>query len=109
VSLHLPLNESTQFILNDKRLSLMKSNAILINTARGGLIAEEGLKVLLKNNQSMGAAFDVFTSEPPINQELLALSNFFGTPHIGGSTEEAILAMGFAAIDGLEKAIIPGC
>lgn len=109
VSLHLPLNESTQLILNADRLSLMKTNAILINTARGGLIDEAALKVLLKSNQSFGAAFDVFTSEPPINNELLALPNFFGTPHIGGSTEEAILAMGFAAIDGLEKAVIPGC
>lgn len=103
ISLHIPLNESTKFILNADRLKMIKPNAILINTARGGLIDEQMLKILLKNNK-FSAAFDVFVTEPPLDQELLLLPNFFGTPHIGGSTEEAILAMGRAAIAGLNNA-----
>jgi D-3-phosphoglycerate dehydrogenase len=105
VSLHIPLNANTRHLLNAERLSLMKSSAILINTARGGLVDEAALKSMLKDNLLAGAAFDVFESEPPQDQELISLPNFFATPHIGGSTEEAILAMGYAAIEGLEKAV----
>ena len=54
-----------------------------------------------------GAAFDVFSQEPPTNMSLIQLPNFIATPHIGGSTEEAILMMGRAAIDGLESTYIP--
>ena len=50
------------------------------------------------------AAFDVFDDEPPRDSQLLNLPNMLSTPHIGGSSEEAILAMGLAAIDGLENA-----
>ena len=103
ISLHIPLNNSTKNILNKKKLSLLKRDAILINTARGGLIDEKILKNILMNNRIAGAAFDVFSSEPPTDFELLKLSNFFGTPHIAGSSLEAILAMGMSAIDGLEK------
>jgi phosphoglycerate dehydrogenase-like enzyme len=105
VSLHIPLNANTRHLLNAERLSLMKSSTILINTARGGLVDETALKSMLKNNLLAGAAFDVFESEPPQDQELISLPNFFATPHIGGSTEEAILAMGYAAIEGLKKAV----
>ena len=54
-----------------------------------------------------GAAFDVFASEPPRDSGLLELPNFMATPHIGGSAEEAVLAMGRAAIEGLENNRIP--
>jgi D-3-phosphoglycerate dehydrogenase len=85
----------------------MKESAILINTARGGLVDEEAVKQALMNNRLAGAAFDVFDSEPPQDRELLALPNFLVTPHIGGSTEEATLAMGRAAIRGLDENTIP--
>ena len=107
VSLHLPLNQSTQNIISKSRLSLMKSTAILINTARGGLVDELALKDALKSKKIAGAALDVFQSEPPKDFELLTLPNFLATPHIGGSTEEATLAMGRAAIQGLEVNSIP--
>ncbi|MES2218880.1 MAG: phosphoglycerate dehydrogenase [Pseudomonadota bacterium] len=105
VSLHIPLTDATRFIIDERRLNLMKQNAILINAARGGLVDEQALKKRLQHNNLFAAAFDVFEVEPPVDQELLTLTNFFATPHIGGSTEEAILAMGYAAIDGLEKAV----
>ena len=104
VTLHIPLNSATRLLLNEQRLSLMKPSAILINAARGGLVDEQALKLMLQNNRLAGAAFDVYETEPPVDKELLSLPNFFATPHIGGSTEEAILAMGQAAITGLETA-----
>lgn len=102
VSLHIPLDDSTKNIINKQKLSLLKENAILINTARGGLVDEQELKNLLLNNKIKAAAFDVFYSEPSVDTDLLQLPNFYGTPHIGGSTIESILAMGRSAINGLE-------
>ena len=107
VTLHVPLDESTRGMINGQRLSLMKSTAILINTARGGLIDEVALKMSLKDKRLAAAALDVFVEEPPQDQELLDLPNFLVTPHIGGSADEAILAMGRAAIHGLDVNKIP--
>ncbi len=107
VTLHLPLNESTRNILSKSRIDLMKQSAILINTARGGLVDEAAVKEALKSRRLAGAAFDVFSSEPPQDKELLALPSFLVTPHIGGSTEEATIAMGRAAIRGLDENTVP--
>ena len=107
VTLHVPLDESTRCLLDSKRLALMKSDAVLINAARGGLVDETALKQMLKEKQLAAAAFDVFSIEPPQDYELLELPNFLCTPHIGGSAHEAILAMGRAAIKGLELNEIP--
>jgi len=107
VTLHVPLDSSTRGILSAERLAIMKPTSILINTARGGLVDEQALKEMLQDGRLVGAASDVFSVEPPENSELLRLPNFFGTPHIGGSSEEAILAMGRAAISGLTNNQIP--
>ena len=85
----------------------MKPESILINTARGGLVDESALKKMLKDGRLAAAAFDVFATEPPEDQGLLELPNFLVTPHIGGSTEEAIIAMGRAAIKGLDTNTLP--
>lgn len=107
VTLHLPLDDSTLNILDAKRLGLMKRGSILINMARGKLIDEQALKKLLKEDRLAGAALDVFSIEPPVDTELLTLPTLMATPHIGGSTEEAVLAMGLAAISGLSSAAPP--
>jgi D-3-phosphoglycerate dehydrogenase len=107
VTLHVPLNDSTRNILTADRLAMMKPDAILINTARGGLVDEAALLHMLTDGKLAGAGFDVFTTEPPENLELLRLPNFLATPHIGGSSEEAILAMGRAAIKGLDDNAVP--
>jgi D-3-phosphoglycerate dehydrogenase len=107
VTLHVPLNDSTRGLLDAKRLALLKPDAVLINTARGGLVDERELKRLLIEKRIAAAAFDVFAEEPPLDQELLSLPNFLATPHIGGSSQEAMLAMGRAAIEGLDIHEIP--
>jgi len=107
VTLHLPLNDSTYRILNEDRLNMIKPGAVLINFARGGLIDEEAIEKLIVDKKISGVALDVFESEPPLNNNLLDYTNVFVTPHIGGSTEEAVLAMGIAAIEGLEAASDP--
>lgn len=107
VSLHVPLNASSSNMLNANLLELMKPTAILINTSRGGIIDEAALKDMLIGKKLAAAAFDVFSVEPPQDQELIQLPNFYVTPHIGGSAEEVILAMGRAAIAGLDHNIIP--
>ena len=107
VTLHLPLDDSTKNIMNEERLQMLKSSAVLINLARGGLIDEAILKKMLLENRIAGVALDVFEVEPPIDIELLTMDNVLITPHIGGSTEEAILAMGTSAIDGLDNAKDP--
>jgi len=107
VTLHLPLDKSTQNILDSDKLSLLKNDAVLINLARGGLIDEVALKELLNNNKIAGAALDVFGVEPPVDPSFATMDNVLITPHIGGSTEEAILAMGMAAIEGLENSEDP--
>lgn len=107
VTLHLPLDDSTRNIINAERLELMRPDAYLLNLARGNLVDEKKLKAMLKNGRLAGAALDVFAQEPPEDQELLNLPNVIPTPHIGGSTEEAVLAMGRAAITGLDSAMLP--
>lgn len=107
VTLHVPLDSSTCNMLTAERLALMKPSAILINAARGGLVDESALKAALIERRLAAAAFDVFAQEPPHDFELLELPNFLATPHIGGSAEEAILAMGRAAIEGLEINEVP--
>lgn len=108
VTLHLPLDATTRTILSAERLARMRPDAILINAARGGLVDEAAMKAMLMNGRLAGAAFDVFAGEPPQDMDLLRLPNFLATPHIGGSAEEAVLAMGRAAIDGLTSASVPG-
>lgn len=107
VSLHVPYGTGTQNLIDAAALTQMKDTAVLINTARGGLVDEAALKAALMNKKLFAAAFDVFAIEPPEDQELLNLSNFLATPHIGGSSSEAILAMGRAAIKGLSDHRIP--
>jgi D-3-phosphoglycerate dehydrogenase len=104
VTLHLPLNSATRNILDHRRLAVLKKGAILLNLARGGLVDEAKLKTMLKDGQLAGAALDVFNHEPPEDLELLNMPNMIATPHIGGSTEEAVIAMGRAAIQGLDAA-----
>ena len=75
VTLHLPLDSSTKNIMDREKLDLLKSDAILINLARGGLIDETALKELLKKKKIAGSALDVFVTEPPTDNDLIELEN----------------------------------
>ncbi|HEX8030524.1 MAG TPA: phosphoglycerate dehydrogenase [Vicinamibacterales bacterium] len=108
VTLHVPLDRTTRGMIGAAEISQMRSGAFVINAARGGLVDEEALAAALERGHLAGAACDVFTIEPDANPRLLASPRFIGTPHIGGSTQEAQLAMGRAAIEGLETARVPG-
>lgn len=104
VTLHVPLDASTRNIMSAARLAAMREGAVLVNAARGGLVDEGALADALEAGRLGGAAMDVFDAEPAANPRLLALPTFWGTPHVGGSTTEAQLLMGRAAIAGLEAA-----
>jgi len=102
VTVHVPLDASTRNMIDARALALMKPTAFFINAARGGIVDERALMSALMEKRLAGAAADVFALEPAIDNDLLTLPTFIGTPHVGGSTEEAVLAMGRAAITGLE-------
>ena len=103
ISLHVPLTELTQGMVNEGFLQKMKPTAHLINNSRGPVVEQQALKNALQQNIIAGAALDVFESEPPDDLEFLALPNLMVTPHIGGSANEAILAMGRSAISHLKR------
>jgi D-3-phosphoglycerate dehydrogenase len=108
VTLHVPLDASTRRMIGAAQLAKMRQGALLMNDGRGGLVDESALADALERGHLAGAAFDVFEVEPEANPRLVALPTFLGTPHIGGSAVEAQMAMGRAAIDGLETARVPG-
>jgi len=99
ITIHTPLTDELKYVLNEEAFSMMKPNAIVINTARGGLINQDDLKWALQNNIIAGAAIDAYEVEPPEDKELISLPNLITTPHIGGNASEAVKAMGIAAID----------
>jgi Phosphoglycerate dehydrogenase and related dehydrogenases len=90
ISLHAPLLPSTRNMLNKEAFRQMKKNAVLINTARGGLVDEEALVMALQKGCLAGAALDVTLNEPiNINNPLLSMDNVIITPHSAWYTEEA--------------------
>ncbi|MCR9129314.1 MAG: phosphoglycerate dehydrogenase [Alphaproteobacteria bacterium] len=105
ITLHTPKTADTTRMIDARALSMMKPDAVVVNTARGGLIDEPALYAALTENRIGAAAMDVFESEPPGDNPLIKLTNFAATTHIGGSSEEAVLNMGRAAIAGLENAV----
>ena len=107
LSLHIPLNDTTRGLYSAAVLDRMRNDAVLINTCRGGIIDENALKERLLDGRISAACIDAFAVEPPTDDELLNAPNFLCTPHIGGSAEEARLAMGKAAIDGIEDNFLP--
>jgi len=89
VSLHLPLTSETKHLLKEREFSMMKENAIIVNTSRGAVIDEKDLASALKDRRIGGAALDVYEAEPHINEDLLSLDNVVLAPHIGSATIEA--------------------
>ena len=90
VTVHVPLNAKTRHLIDAESLSLMKPSAVLVNTARGGLVDEEALAVALREHRILGAGLDVLSQEPPpADHPLLGISNVVLTPHSAGPTWES--------------------
>lgn len=89
VSLHIPMPADKKPVLGEGELALMKPTAFLINTARGGVVAEDALLDALNDGKLAGAALDVFEEEPTANVALYSHPKVSVTPHIGGQTVEA--------------------
>lgn len=88
VSIHVPLLSTTHHLINKERLSMMKKNALLVNTSRGPVVDELALVEALKAGTIRGAALDVFEFEPKITEGLLHLPNVVLNPHLASATEE---------------------
>jgi glyoxylate reductase len=94
VTVHCPQTPATHHLLSEPRLGLLQPHAILVNTARGGIIDEDALARLLAAGAFAGAGLDVFEFEPKINPKLLGLKNAVLLPHLGSATIEARVDMG---------------
>jgi D-3-phosphoglycerate dehydrogenase len=94
ISVHLPMTAETKGIIGAQQFAAMKKTAIVISTARGGLVDEAALAEALKSGQIRAAGLDVFVDEPPApNDPLLKLDNLLLSPHIAGLTEECAMRM----------------
>jgi glycerate dehydrogenase len=105
ISLHTPLTDTTRNLIGAREFGLMKRNALLINTARGGVVDEAALVSALKTRRIAGAGFDVLSLEPPTQGNPLLdlnLSNFLLTPHVAWSSREAMQALADQLIDNIE-------
>lgn len=94
VTVHTPKNEETYGMVSDEEFKLMKDGVRVINCARGGIIDEEALYRALKSGRVAGAGLDVFDHEPCEQHKLFELDNVIFTPHLGGSTQEALDRVG---------------
>lgn len=100
VSLHVPSNDETKGMFDEKFFNMMKPTAFLINTARGAVVNEKDLIKALENKVIAGAGLDVFEKEPvDADNLLLKMDNVFLTPHIASSTYESVTEAGVRACD----------
>jgi len=108
ISLHCPLTPETTGLIGEAELQAMKPSALLINTARGGIVDEAALIRALTEGWIAGAGFDVITAEPPpaghpmVDPALLARPNFLLTPHVAWSSRPAMQALADQLIDNIE-------
>jgi len=105
VSLHIPLTPETKHLINSRTLELMKDDAYLINTSRGGVVDEVALVEYLKKGKLAGAALDVYEYEPEINPELCGLPNVVLTPHIASSVQAVRDDMAIMAAKNIVEAL----
>jgi len=106
ISLHVPLNDETYHLIDEKKLKMMKKTAILVNTSRGPVVDEQALIKALKNKWIFGAGLDVYEHEPKIPKELIQLDNVILQPHSASATTTSRTNMAIIAaenmIDGLK-------
>ena len=105
LTLHAPETPQTRHFLNSQTISLLPAGAIVVNTARGGLVVDDDLIAALKSGRIAAAGLDVYEGEPKLHPEYISLKNTFLLPHIGSATIETRTAMGMLALDNVEAVL----
>lgn len=105
ITLHLPLVDSTRYIIGERELAMMKPGVRLVNCARGGLVDEEALYRAVTAGKVAGVALDVMEQEPPPDSPLFKLDNVIVTPHLGASTQEAQINVSLQVAEQILKAL----
>jgi lactate dehydrogenase-like 2-hydroxyacid dehydrogenase len=108
LSINAPLTPETRKWVNAERIARLPKGAVVINTARGGVVDDEALIAALEDGHLAAAGLDVFDGEPRIHQGYYGLQNTFLLPHMGSATVETRNAMGFKALDNLEAFLLRG-
>jgi len=101
ISVHVPLTDQTRLMIGEAELSMMKDTAVIINTARGGIIDEDALLNALKSGRLYGAGIDAFEQEPPANKAWFELDNVVIGAHCSASTNGAVAQMGRMAAENI--------
>lgn len=104
ISLHVPYNKTTDKLIDDEKIAMMKKTAVLINTARGGVVDSEALAFALNEGRIKGAGIDVLEMEPPFPKDhvLLQAKNTVFTPHAAFASEEALYKRAEIVFDNIE-------
>lgn len=105
LSLHTPLTDTTQGMIGHDEIHRMRPGAIIVNTARGGLVDTAVLAGALRSGHLAAAAFDSFVEEPPTDSPLVDLDSFISSPHAGAATVDAVERTGTAAVRELCRAL----
>ncbi|SEP48474.1 Lactate dehydrogenase [Rhodospirillales bacterium URHD0017] len=106
LSINAPMTAETRKWVNAERIARLPKGAIVVNTARGGVVDDEALIAALKSGRLAAAGIDVFDGEPKIHQGYYGVENAFLLPHMGSATVETRNAMGFKALDNLEAFLL---
>ena len=106
LSINAPMTAATRKWVNAERIAKLPKGAIVVNTARGGVVDDEALIAALKTGHLAAAGIDVFDGEPKIHQGYYGITNAFLLPHMGSATVETRNAMGFKALDNLEAFLL---
>lgn len=105
ISIHSPLTERTRGMFSEQQFRMMKRDAVIVNTARGGIIDEQALYVALTGGRIRGAGLDATEQEPPYNSPLLQCENCIITPHAGAATKEACSRMSLMAAENVREVL----
>lgn len=108
ITVHTPITQETRNILNAEAFNKMKKGIFILNCARGGIVNEKDLYDAIQSGIVAGAALDVFSQEPPVDNPLLSLDQVIATPHLGASTDEAQENVAIAVADQVIDYLIGG-
>ena len=108
ITIHSPLTPETKNMISTEQFKMMKKDAIIVNTARGGIVDEDALYEALKTGEIRGAGLDATVDEPPYSSPLLELENCILTPHAGAATKEASSKMSYMAAENVLEVLKTG-